>query len=250
VTAADNIKVESLRTSDHSSGGVPVNSSGGTIYGGGSSSIASRSIAAQSISGFSDAPRTRSDTDTDTSSMMSSNATDKPSFNPHRYGDPGLRSQPGSVVSSDSPSKSKFARVRPVASKLNSDAARSLNQELENKRRIANKYEDEDEVEAAEEVDSEGDEPAPSPKAPARRAPAKGTVSKSNIQAAAADDNQGGRGDKLTPKDQKRQTTTDISRAVYSQEEAYHEIVDYSDGSLSNDSEDYGGVSIDEGFHG
>lgn len=245
MTAANKVKVGNLlRINDHSSGGVPLNGSGGTIYGGGSSSIASRSTAAQSISGFSDAPRTRSDTST--SSMVSSNAT---GFNPYKYGDPGPRSQAGSVVSSNSPT-GNFPKTPAITYKLNSDAARRLQKEVENNGRAASKYEEEDEVEVAEEPDSEGDEPARKPKAATRRAPAKGTISRSDTQAVTADNDQVGRGDKLTSENPKRQTTTDISRAVYSQEEVYHEIANYSDGSLSDDSEDYGGVEVDESFHG
>jgi len=38
--------------------------------------------------------------------------------------------------------------------------------------------------------------------------------------------------------------------AVYSQEEACHEIADFSDGSLYDGNEGYDGGEADEGFHG
>jgi hypothetical protein len=246
---------------DRSSGGVPVNSSGGTIFGGGSS-VASRSITTSSVSDYSDAPRIRGD---DASSISSFKTPGKKSFNPMNYSDPGLRPT-GSVASHDSPKSKAWASVRPPASKVNSHAARRVQQEVKKRQPKANTgtdrqqgqmtktgstfkpFSDEDQIGSDE---SDGEEPAPKPSAPpVPRAQVTGTFSKSHIQAVTADKDQHDHGNKLAPKEPKRQTTTDISRAVYSQEEAYHEIATFSDGSLSDDSEGYYGVEVDEGFHG
>jgi hypothetical protein len=215
-----------LSIGDHRSGGVPVNSSGGTIYGG-PSSVASRSVASPSVtnpsvSEFSYAPRPKDD---DASSVSSFNTGfSKPTFNPNKYGNPGLRRPIESVFSSDSTNgKSAWAKTRMPPSKVNSDAARQLEQEVARKRLAAEKCADNYDVEVAERPDDSDDEepvpvPVPSLKAPVRRAQANGTFSKSHIQAVISDKNQGARGDELVPKNPKRQTTTDISRVVYSQE--------------------------------
>ena len=139
---------------------------------------------------------------------------------------------------------------------MHSDAARQLEQTLSQKRITAAKYADDDEVEVAERPDDSDDDdepvvPMPKKTSPARRAQATSTFSTFDFQTFTADNDQDVRGDKLVPRNPpKRQTATDISRQVYGQEEAYHEIATYSDGSLSDDSEDYGGVEVDEGFHG
>lgn len=268
MTATDKTKVGNLLSIGNDlSGGVPVNSRGGTIYGGGSS-IASRSITTPSVSDYSGAPRIRGD---DTSSISSFTTPAKKVFDPNNY---GLRT--ASVTSTESPKgKSQWARMKAVPSTVNSTAARQVDQEVQ-KRQLQPKantetyqqqqqfmkthsavrsFGDEDQLPSDE---SEEDEPAPKSSAPARkttapvqRAQTNGTFSKLDFQAfTAADKGQGARGDKLITSYSKRQTTTDISRQVYSQEEAYHEIATYSDGSLSDDSEDYGGVQVDEGFHG
>ena len=174
---ADKIKVGNLlNITDHSSGGVPVNSSGGTIYGGGSS-VASRSTTTRSASEFSDAPKMRNGTDT--TSMASSITTSKGSFNPN--GNPGRLSHAGSAVSSNSPkSKSNFLKVSSVPTKVHSDASRLLQQGLKKKKKIlpATKYDDDDDdVEVADSPENSEDERAPSTKATARRVPAKGTIS-------------------------------------------------------------------------
>jgi hypothetical protein len=258
------IKVGNLLSigNERSSGGMPVNSSGGTIFGGGSS-VASRSITTSSVSDFSDAPRITGD---DASSISSFNTPGKKGFNPMNYGDPGLR-QTSSVASRDSPKSKAWASVRPPASKVHSHAARQVQKEVKKRQPKANTnpyllqdqasnkslaikgFGDEEEI-PSDESDGE-EEPAPKPSAPpARPAQANGTFSQSYIQAVTADKDQDDRGNKFTSKEPKRQTTTDISRAVYSQEEAYHEIATFSDGSLSDDSEGYYGVEVDEGFHG
>jgi hypothetical protein len=258
------------------SGGVPVNSSGGTIWGGSSSvaspSIASPSITTPSVSEYSGAPRIRGD---DVSSISSFPSPTKKPFNPKNYGDPGrLRPTGSSVVSStDSPKgNSQWAKMRAVPSKVSSDAARQLEQVLRQKRLTADKYADDDDVKAAEtDEDSDDDVRAPKPKvaapapkpktfvpapkvkapAPALSAQTNSTFSRSDFQAFLADNDQGACGAELIANYSKRQTNTDVSRQVYGQEEAYHEIADYSDGSLSDDSDDYyGGVEVDEGFHG
>jgi hypothetical protein len=257
------------------SGGVPVNSSGGTIWGG-TSSVASRSVASPSIttpsvSDYSGAPRIRGD---DVSSISSFPSPTKKPFNPKNYGDPGrLRPTGSSVVSStDSPKgNSQWARIGAVPSKVNSDAARQLEQHMAIRRRAAEKYADDDEVEVADEDEDSDDDvlapktkaPAPAPKpktfvpapkvkapAPALSAQTNSRFSKSDFQAFLADNDQGACGAELIANYSKRQTNTDVSRMVYGQEEAYHEIADYSDGSLSDDSDYYGGVEVDEGFHG
>jgi hypothetical protein len=279
MTATDKIKVGNLLSIGNDlSGGVSLNSRGGTIYGGGSS-IASHSITTPSVSDYSGAPRIRGD---DTSSISSFTTPAKKVFNPNDY---GLRSaRTASVTSTESPKgSSQWARMRAVPSKVNSDAARLMEQEVQ-KRQLQPKanteayhhqqqqqlikthsavksFGDEDQLPSDE---SEEDEPAPKQSAPAckttapvrkttapiQRAQTIGTFSLSDIQAVIADMDQDARGDKPITSYFKRQTTTDISRQVYSQEEAYHEIAEYSDGSLSDDSEDYGGVEVDEGFHG
>jgi hypothetical protein len=261
-TATNKIKVGNLLSiNDRSSGGVPVNSSGGTIFGGGSS-VASRSVTTSSVGDFSDAPRIRGD---DASSISSFNTPGKKGFNPMNYGDPGLRPT-GSVASRDSPKSKSWASVRPPASKVHSHAARQVQQEVRKRQPkaitgtdrqqgqvtktgpTAKPFDDETQLDSDE---SDGEEPAPKTRAPpARPSQANGTFSKSKIQAVTADKDQHDRGNKLVPKEPKRQTTTGISRAVYSQEEAYHEIATFSDGSLSDDSEGYYGVEVDEGFHG
>ena len=254
MTAANKNKVGNLLSIHDRSGGVPVNSSGGTVWGGGSS-VASRSITTPSVSDYSGVARIGDD---DASSISSFTTPGKKGFNPKNYGDPGLRPC-GSVVSSNSPmSKSAWARIGKPASKVHSDAARQLEQTLSQKRITAAKYANDSDVEVAEEAedsDDDDDEPVvPMPKktSPARRAQATSTFSTFDFQTFTADNDQDVRGDKLVPRNPpKRQTATDISRQVYGQEEAYHEIATYSDdGSLSDDSEDYGGVEVDEGFHG
>jgi hypothetical protein len=254
VTAANKNKVGNLLSIHDRSGGVPVNSSGGTVWGGGSS-VASRSITTPSVSDYSGVARIGDD---DASSISSFTTPGKKGFNPKNYGDPGLRPS-GNVVSSNSPmSKSAWARIGKPASKVHSDAARQLEQTLSQKRITAAKYANDSDVEVAEEAedsDDDDDEPVvPMPKktSPARRAQATSTFSTFDFQTFTADNDQDVRGDKLVPRNPpKRQTATDVSRQVYGQEEAYHEIATYSDdGSLSDDSEDYGGVEVDEGFHG
>jgi hypothetical protein len=279
MTATDKIKVGNLLSIGNDlSGGVSLNSRGGTIYGGGSS-IASRSITTPSVSDYSGAPRIRGD---DTSSISSFTTPAKKTFNPNSYG--LLSARTASVTSTEFPKgSSQWARMRAVPSKVNSDAARLMEQEVQ-KRQLQPKanteayqqqqqqqlikthsavksFGDEDQLPSDE---SEEDEPAPKQSAPAckttapvrkttapiQRAQTIGTFSLSDIQAVIADMDQDARGDKPITSYFKRQTTTDISRQVYSQEEAYHEIAEYSDGSLSDDSEDYGGVEVDEGFHG
>ena len=278
MTATDKIKVGNLLSIGNDlSGGVSLNSRGGTIYGGGSS-IASRSITTPSVSDYSGAPRIRGD---DTSSISSFTTPAKKTFNPNSYG--LLPARTASVTSTESPKgSSQWARMRAVPSKVNSDAARLMEQEVQ-KRQLQPKanteayqqqqqqfmknhsavksFGDEDQLPSDE---SEEDEPAPNQSAPARkttapvrkttapiqRAQTNGTFSLSDIQAVIADMDQDARGDKPITSYSKRQTTTDISRQVYSQEEAYHEIAEYSDGSLSDDSEYYGGVEVYEGFHG
>jgi hypothetical protein len=224
VTAANKNKVGNLLSIHDRSGGVPLNSSGGTVWGGGSS-VASRSITTPSVSDYSGVARIGDD---DASSISSFTTPGKKGFNPKNYGDPGLRPC-GSVVSSNSPmSKSAWARIGKPASKVHSDAARQLEQTLSQKRITAAKYANDSDVEVAA-----------------------STFSTFDFQTFTADNDQDVRGDKLVPRNPpKRQTATDISRQVYGQEEAYHEIATYSDGSLSDDSEDYGGVEVDEGFHG
>jgi hypothetical protein len=255
---------------DYSSGGVPVPSAGGgTIYGGGSASVtsqspSSRSVTTPSVSDYSNIPRVRGD---DSSSIASfSTAATKPRFNPQNYGDPGLRSPNGNGTTPKS--NSPWAKIKAEPFKVSSDAARQLQQELKkrsppkaktvtNRRQpeqamkthpVAKPFGDEEQLPSDEE--SEDDEPAPPPKAAARRAPATGAFTKSDIKAVTADSDQDGWGGKLVPQSPKRQTNTDISRQVYGQEEAYHEIANFSNGSLSDDSEGYGGVEVDEGLHG
>ena len=253
MTTANKNKVGNLLSIHDRSGGVPVNSSGGTVWGGGSS-VASRSVTTPSVSDYSGAPRIRDD---DASSISSFTTPGRKGFNPKNYCDPGLRPT-SSVVSSISPtSKSAWTKIGKPASKVHSDAARQLEQTLSQKRITAAKYANDSDVEVAEEAedsDDNDDEPVvPMPKktSPARRAQATSTFSTFDFQSFTADNDQDVRGDKLVPRNPpKRQTATDISRQVYGQEEAYHEIATYSDdGSLSDDSEDYGGVEVDEGFH-
>ena len=149
------------------SGGVPVNSSRGTIWGGGSSiasrSIASRSITTPSVSDYSGAPKIRGD---DTSSITSFDSPTKKLFNPKNYGDPGLRPSGSSVVgSTDSPKgKTQWPRVRAVPSKVNSDAARELDQHMAVRRRTAEKYADDDDAKAAESAEDSDDSDVPAPK--------------------------------------------------------------------------------------
>ena len=275
--ATDKIEVGNLLSIGNDlSGGMPVNSRGGTIYGGGSS-IASRSITTPSVSDYSGAPRIRGD---DNSSISSFTTPAKKTFNPNSYG--LLSARTPSVTNTESPKgSSQWARMRAVPSKVNSDAARLMEQEVQ-KRQLQDKanteaYQQQQQIvkthsavkpwgeeEQLASDESDGDEPAPKQSAPVRksaapvrkttapfqRAQTNGTASESYFQAFIADKDQDARGDQLTTRYSKRQTTTDISRQVYSQEEAYHEIAEYSDGSLSDDSEDYGGVEVDEGFHG
>jgi hypothetical protein len=268
-TAANKIKMGNLSIGNDLSGGVPVKSSRGTIWGGGSS-IASCSITTPSVSDYSGAPKIRGD---DTPSITSFDSPIKKLFNPKNYGDPGLRPSGSSVVSStDSPKgKTQWPRMKAVPSKVNSDAARQVEQHMAVRRRTAEKYADDDDVKAADSAE-DSDDAVPAPKmkasapaikpktfvpAPKMKAPApalsaqtNSTFSRSDFQAFIADNDQEARDTEPITKHSKRQTNTDVSRQVYSQEEAYHEIADYSDGSLSDDSEGYYGVEVEEGFHG